>query len=104
MAKMKSTTYTIVHANGEIEQIKVPTLFSCYQVAERLPHSLVYMHVPRSHRVSTRSLTGSGVVIAEGGSVCMIYGAELYKMPNVPTTDGEALHHWKLIPKKEGAA
>lgn len=51
----KTTTYAVLHPNGEWEQFKVPKFFTVSDIAEKLQHSEVAMWIPRGHIVTAAS-------------------------------------------------
>lgn len=86
---MRTYSYTIVRASGAVERTRCPSLFDPYEVARRLPHSLVFLRVPAGQSVST---VNAGIVA--GPVVTLVHGDEHYLVAREPKTDGEAVQLW----------
>jgi|SRR5215831_9560 len=94
---MKYDTYTAVRPNGEIETFKAPSFFDPFEIADRLRHSLVYLHIkPKFSVLGFDCVSGLSTAIY-GPAYTLIYEREHYRVDELPADDGIALDQWKQI-------
>lgn len=90
---MKAERYTVVHPDGKVERIKVP-IFSSYDVAARIPHSLVFLHIPKGSSLfvdHNAPHTGS----VQGPATVYVKDERTYWVPQAPETDADAYKLWR---------
>lgn len=85
---MKHYRYTVIQPNGQIDQLRIPAVFDPFEVANRMHHSEVFMHVPRGHHVWAENAPRLGGLT--GPAVVYVHDGNHYQVPNVPRSDQEA--------------
>jgi len=88
---MNCHTYTVCHCDGKIEKFRVPQLFEPGEVAKRLPHCNVYLHIPKGWDVLVSNLCRhvNGPCI-----VCVDAEGDYKWVPHAPVDDRDDLSLW----------
>lgn len=88
----KTYRYTVERASGEIESFRIPSFFTPYEVAKRLVHSVVFLHVPPKHSVfatSGGSIEGPALALVDSDE--KVYRVPLQEIRNA----SDAMHCWR---------
>ena len=94
MARAKSSKYTVVWANGDVTIERVPSFFTPYEVAARLPHSLLFLHVPKGHKVWDERAHGW----VTGPCAVLLHDEHTYyAAETAPESEGHAYRLYKEI-------
>lgn len=94
---MKTYKYTIIRADGHIDRTRIP-LFDPFEVARRLPHSLVFVRLPATHSVST---VNAGLVT--GPCWTLVSHDEHYLVDAEPQTDAQGCAYWRQTAGQKAA-
>ena len=102
MKRHASSSYTIVHPSGEITRDRIPDYWSPIEVAEKLPHSLIFLHVKVGFSVSGRDWNGQkDWRQIDGPCVVIVYQGNLYLSPSgAPRSDGHAYKIFRNVNAK----
>ena len=93
--RMKAYRYTLCHCSGVIEKITVPTLWDPFEVAKKMPHTMVFLHVHTKWTVytKTRWVEGPAFVLVGGPGLQGVTEDTMYAIPQVPLVDDRAAMH-----------
>jgi len=84
---MRTYRYTLCRCSGVIEKITVPTFWDPVEVAAKLSHSLVFLHVPAKSSVWTET------TIVTGPATVLVHEGTYYSIPQIPIVDDRAALH-----------
>ena len=84
---MRTYRYTLCRCSGVIEKITVPTFWDPFEVAAKLPHSLVFLHVPAKASVFTKTAR------VKGPATVLVHDGIHYSIPQIPIVDDRAALH-----------
>lgn len=90
---MQYYKYTVCYASGDVETIRVPRLWTPFDVNKRLCHSLVFYHLAKSQAAFCRTWDA----FVNGPRVMLVNGDDLYTVDHAPTDDRDAFHLWKGV-------
>jgi len=104
-SKHTTITYTVVHANGSIEKVRIPAwVGSPEEIAQKLPHSLFFYDVPKGSSVYAISMMRMEETTVVGPATILVSKEVRYHVPYTPKTDGEAFRLWKEYAEQRQAA
>lgn len=91
---MRHDTFIHFDPSGRRHILRVPTLWGPFDLARKLPHSLLFLRVPRGRVAVTRDL---GQVA--GPCVVQVEADELWYGDGVePVSDVQAMGRWRALP------
>jgi len=91
---MKQLKYTVARPDGRLERIRCPQMFTPYEVANRLPHSIVFMAVPEGSSVFGDGPDGSSKISGPATVVIDYLRAEFVWVSEAPLNGGHAFSLW----------
>ena len=104
--KITYDKYTVCDCAGTLHTLKVPTLLSNpYEVAERLHHAEVFLHVPAKHKVYARQYPNCDEALIEGPATVFVSkanGGGFHQVPNAPRDEKEVYMYYRTM-KAAGA-
>ena len=83
---MKTYQYTIVGPSGSVQRMRVPQFWSPDDVEERLPHFMIFFHVPARYKTWD---DGSGVLVV-GPAILLQANKLRFKVDHAPVDDRDA--------------
>src|SRR5215472_14043463 len=91
---MKHYTFSAIRADGKLETFTAPSLFDPFEIAERMPHSQVYLHLKPRFNVTGIDRQGQLAMIT-GPAFMLILEGEYYQVEALPTSEFVALKQWQ---------
>jgi len=90
----KAYTYTVIRCDGRLEKFSAPSFFDPFEIADRLPHSQVYLHIKPKYSVTGFDRCGQLANI-KGPAYVLMFEGEHYQVEELPANDSIGLKQWK---------
>lgn len=104
--KFRTTTYTIVRADGSLQKLVVPQIMGdCHDVAAKLPHSMVFMHLAKGYSVYAKNGLTAEDSLVTGPAIIFADADGLRVRTELPTDDHHAGQIWRtyIAPRRKAA-